>query len=443
MPIVVTYDPLAGHADRVLAPASAGRTLTLRRLGPALQPQLPDVRPRDRIALVAVPRAAPSRARWRASSLERLPRAPGDGAAPGSRASARRAFMRHPDPEHVPYQMSPYSELLGAGPGALPGRGARRALPREGAGARRRGGRQAARLPRLDPHARGRRGRRAHRREARPGPLLDRDGHLRLGGGPGSRGRPRPTGWPGRPSTPTPRSGTGTRRRGDGAQRGCRPSSAPSRATRSASSPAATRWPSTRATSTCWSRSSCRTCASAATLQGRDALRAFFAESLAAIGVSILFVGNHLVDFETREQRARRRLLPRPDPGRRRAGSSRRSSIATPTSGATAPGCSRGATTCSGTASKRGCGRWSRPPRTGRAATSAAAPCPRPGPPGARSGSSGSARPTATQERELARDREDVTRLGLVLAPLLERAQALVHELGGEAAHVEAVERAA
>jgi len=31
---------------------------------------------------------------------------------------------------------------------------------------------------------------------------------------------------------------------------------------------------------------------------GRDALRAFFADSLGAIGVSILFVGNHLVDFD-------------------------------------------------------------------------------------------------------------------------------------------------
>jgi hypothetical protein len=36
-------------------------------------------------------------------------------------------------------------------------------------------------------------------------------------------------------------------------------------------------------------------------LRGRPALRAFFAESLSAIGVSILFVGNHLVDFDTRE----------------------------------------------------------------------------------------------------------------------------------------------
>ncbi len=35
---------------------------------------------------------------------------------------------------------------------------------------------------------------------------------------------------------------------------------------------------------------------------GREALRAFFAESLGAIGVSILFVGNHLVDFETPER---------------------------------------------------------------------------------------------------------------------------------------------
>lgn len=35
---------------------------------------------------------------------------------------------------------------------------------------------------------------------------------------------------------------------------------------------------------------------------GREALRAFFAESLGAIGVSILFVGNHLVDFETSER---------------------------------------------------------------------------------------------------------------------------------------------
>lgn len=37
---------------------------------------------------------------------------------------------------------------------------------------------------------------------------------------------------------------------------------------------------------------------------GRAALRDFFADSLGAIGVSILFVGNHLVDFDT-PQRAR------------------------------------------------------------------------------------------------------------------------------------------
>jgi hypothetical protein len=35
---------------------------------------------------------------------------------------------------------------------------------------------------------------------------------------------------------------------------------------------------------------------------GREALRAFFAESLSAIGVSILFVGNHLIDFESPER---------------------------------------------------------------------------------------------------------------------------------------------
>lgn len=35
---------------------------------------------------------------------------------------------------------------------------------------------------------------------------------------------------------------------------------------------------------------------------GREALRAFFADSLGAIGVSILFVGNHLVDFESPER---------------------------------------------------------------------------------------------------------------------------------------------
>jgi len=34
---------------------------------------------------------------------------------------------------------------------------------------------------------------------------------------------------------------------------------------------------------------------------GRDALRASFEASLAAIGVSILFVGNHLIDFEDPE----------------------------------------------------------------------------------------------------------------------------------------------
>jgi hypothetical protein len=32
---------------------------------------------------------------------------------------------------------------------------------------------------------------------------------------------------------------------------------------------------------------------------GREALREFFAESLGAIGVSILFVGNHLIDFDS------------------------------------------------------------------------------------------------------------------------------------------------
>ena len=32
--------------------------------------------------------------------------------------------------------------------------------------------------------------------------------------------------------------------------------------------------------------------------QGRDALRAFFDQSLREIGVSILFVGNHLIDFD-------------------------------------------------------------------------------------------------------------------------------------------------
>lgn len=32
---------------------------------------------------------------------------------------------------------------------------------------------------------------------------------------------------------------------------------------------------------------------------GRDALRAFWVESLSQIGVSILFVGNHVVDFES------------------------------------------------------------------------------------------------------------------------------------------------
>jgi hypothetical protein len=35
---------------------------------------------------------------------------------------------------------------------------------------------------------------------------------------------------------------------------------------------------------------------------GRPALRAFFAESLGAIGVSILFVGNQIVDFESPER---------------------------------------------------------------------------------------------------------------------------------------------
>lgn len=35
---------------------------------------------------------------------------------------------------------------------------------------------------------------------------------------------------------------------------------------------------------------------------GRAALRAFFADSLGAIGVSILFVGNHLIDFESAER---------------------------------------------------------------------------------------------------------------------------------------------
>ncbi len=35
---------------------------------------------------------------------------------------------------------------------------------------------------------------------------------------------------------------------------------------------------------------------------GRPALRAFFADSLGAIGVSILFVGNHIVDFEARDR---------------------------------------------------------------------------------------------------------------------------------------------
>jgi hypothetical protein len=33
--------------------------------------------------------------------------------------------------------------------------------------------------------------------------------------------------------------------------------------------------------------------------RGREALRASFEESLGAIGVSILFVGNHLIDFES------------------------------------------------------------------------------------------------------------------------------------------------
>lgn len=33
--------------------------------------------------------------------------------------------------------------------------------------------------------------------------------------------------------------------------------------------------------------------------RGRDALRAVFDRSLSAIGVSILFVGNHLIDFES------------------------------------------------------------------------------------------------------------------------------------------------
>lgn len=35
---------------------------------------------------------------------------------------------------------------------------------------------------------------------------------------------------------------------------------------------------------------------------GRAALRAFFADSLGAIGVTILFVGNHLIDFESAER---------------------------------------------------------------------------------------------------------------------------------------------
>ena len=34
---------------------------------------------------------------------------------------------------------------------------------------------------------------------------------------------------------------------------------------------------------------------------GRDALRAQFVDSLSAIGVSILFVGNHLIDFQDRD----------------------------------------------------------------------------------------------------------------------------------------------
>jgi len=34
---------------------------------------------------------------------------------------------------------------------------------------------------------------------------------------------------------------------------------------------------------------------------GRAALRTFFADSLGAIGVSILFVGNHLIDFESKD----------------------------------------------------------------------------------------------------------------------------------------------
>jgi len=34
-------------------------------------------------------------------------------------------------------------------------------------------------------------------------------------------------------------------------------------------------------------------------LSGRDAMKQFFRESLRAIGVSILFVGNHIIDFES------------------------------------------------------------------------------------------------------------------------------------------------
>ena len=43
---------------------------------------------------------------------------------------------------------------------------------------------------------------------------------------------------------------------------------------------------------------------------GRAALREFFTNSLQAIGVSILFVGNHLIDFDDRDL-ARRILRQR------------------------------------------------------------------------------------------------------------------------------------
>ena len=46
-------------------------------------------------------------------------------------------------------------------------------------------------------------------------------------------------------------------------------------------------------------------------LRGRDALKAFFDKSLRDVGVTILNVGTHLIEFDDDGSRARRRVLPR------------------------------------------------------------------------------------------------------------------------------------